>query len=541
MVAVAPNSPDGYYAEGAQVQLMAMENFGYVFAGWSGGTSGTTNPANLLVSAPLNVIGTFWTTPGLALSAGGAAKYATPGVNADAKTGYAVVRLLTGGMTPYGTAVFSFKQNGVTVSEAGVPASPPTTRARVFIEYRSRVNPVPGRADAGLIDVTTGIAVVNPGTAAADVAYTLRDTAGTTLATGRGTVTAGQHFACFIDQLQVRAGAPDFRLPPDFQTNVQFGTLEVSASQSLSVLALRGTVNQRGEFLITTTPVADLNRAPETRPVYFPQFVDGGGYTTSLVLLNTSSDTEIGNLQVLDNNGEPLVVTPVGGSPTSTFRYSIPAGGAFRFQTDGAAADVKAGWVRLTPVFNETPAGSGVFGYNPAGILVSESGIPATASTTHARVFVDLSRNHSTGLAVANVDSTLAAIEVSAYEADGTTAAGRSLGPIQLAGGGHDSRFVHQLIEGLPAGFTGVLDISSPTPFAALTLRSLNNERGEFLMTTFPIADSNVSAPWPYFPQVADGGGYTTEFILISRAGGWGAGATLVFYSEDGTAWKMDP
>jgi len=35
-------------------------------------------------------------------------------------------------------------------------------------------------------------------------------------------------------------------------------------------------------------------------------------------------------------------------------------------------------------------------------------------------------------------------------------------------------------------------------------------------MTTFPIADANQAAPSPIvFPQVADGGGYVTEFILI--------------------------
>ncbi len=47
---------------------------------------------------------------------------------------------------------------------------------------------------------------------------------------------------------------------------------------------------------------------------------------------------------------------------------------------------------------------------------------------------------------------------------------------------------------------------------------------------------------WPYFPQVADGGGYTTEFILlISPKPGWGAGVALYFYSDDGAAWKTEP
>jgi hypothetical protein len=68
--------------------------------------------------------------------------------------------------------------------------------------------------------------------------------------------------------------------------------------------------------------------------------------------------------------------------------------------------------------------------------------------------------------------------------------------------------------------FTGVLEISSIRPFAAVTLRSLNNGRGDFLMTTFPVADGARAAPSPIvFPQIADGGGYSTQFILLSATG----------------------
>ena len=78
-----------------------------------------------------------------------------------------------------------------------------------------------------------------------------------------------------------------------------------------------------------------------------------------------------------------------------------------------------------------------------------------------------------------------------------------------------------------------MLDISSPTPFAALTLRLLVNEREDFLMTTFPIADQTRPAPSPIvFPHIVDGGGYTTQFILIG--GGESTSATLSTYDEMG-------
>jgi hypothetical protein len=107
-----------------------------------------------------------------------------------------------------------------------------------------------------------------------------------------------------------------------------------------------------------------------------------------------------------------------------------------------------------------------------------------------------------------------------------------------LPASGPDARFADCLIAGLPASFTGVLDISSTTPFAALTLRFLVNERGEFPMTIFPVADANRSAVSPIvFPHIADGGGYVTEFILISAGGA--ASTTLNLYDESGAAIEM--
>jgi hypothetical protein len=81
---------------------------------------------------------------------------------------------------------------------------------------------------------------------------------------------------------------------------------------------------------------------------------------------------------------------------------------------------------------------------------------------------------------------------------------------------GHSAKFARQFIPSVPTDFQGVIEISAPTPFAALTLRSLINARNEFLLTTLPVADILRPAPLPIvFPQVANGGGYITEFILL--------------------------
>jgi len=208
---------------------------------------------------------------GIDLAAGSAAEARTVGSNEVTQAGYAKVAVESG-EAPYGTAVFSFKQSGVTVSEAGVPASPPTTRARLFIDYRSGVT---GLGDAGTVDIDTGIAIVNYSSATANITYTLRNVKGTRIAGGRGTLAAGAHFAKFIDQL--KEVAPGFNLPPDFPTGTGFGSLEISSDQPVSVVALRETLNQRHDPLVTTTPIADLTQSVTADPIYFPSLSTAGG------------------------------------------------------------------------------------------------------------------------------------------------------------------------------------------------------------------------------------------------------------------------
>jgi hypothetical protein len=462
------------------------------------------------------------------LRAGGIADYSTSGGdNPDEQSGYARL-FVTSGSTPYGTAIFSYKQNGITLSETGVPVSPSTNHARVFIDYRLHVPAIPGRPDSGTVDINTGIGLVNYGSNVAGIAYTLMDTSGSVIATGHGALSAGSHVAKFIDQFTTIA--PDFILPDSFQ----FATLDIVSDQPLSVLAVRMTMNQRHEPIFTTTPVADMSQSFTTDPVFFPQLADGGGFVTSLFLLNTSSSTEQGTIQIFDNSGQPLAVKPAGSTAESSFQYSILPGGIYRLQTDGASTIQKVGWIRVTPSnLNHAPAGSAIFGYNPANILLTESGVPAAISTRHARIHVDLTQNHNTGLAIANLSEASADITVQAYWETQAVTIGTSPG-LQLPANGHAGIFATQLVSGLYNYHPYILDISANTPFAAMTLRSLYNERGDYLMTAFPIAYMDQAAPAPIlFPHIADGGGYATEFILLSPRDR--TETYLILYDDAGT------
>jgi hypothetical protein len=165
-----------------------------------------------------------------------------------------------------------------------------------------------------------------------------------------------------------------------------------------------------------------------------------------------------------------------GGTPASQFPHQIPPNGALHLITDGSPSDVKTGWAQLVPAVGSTPVGAGVFGLTQNGILVTESGIPAVASATEARIYIDTSNGHDTGLARADTSSETETGTFTAFGTDGVTPGVASSGTISLAVNGHDAKFVEQLILGrLAQSFTGVLVISSSSPFAVLTLRSLIN------------------------------------------------------------------
>jgi hypothetical protein len=472
----------------------------------------------------------------LAIAAGGDGTASTKGLPADVQVGYAAASVDSGAI-PYGIAIYNYSQNGIIVSEAGVPASPPTQWARIFIDYRSGVEALPGQA-AGTVDINTGIAIANTSSRAATVFYTLRGLNGAMLASGYGTLPAGAHDARFIDSFSVIATG--FNLPSNFATVIQFGTLEISSDQDVSITALRMIRNQRSEALYTSTPVADLTAPFAASTQYFPHMANGGGYVTTVMLLNTSDYNESGTLNLYDNNGSALDVTDRNGVMGSSFAYSIHSKGAWVFETNGLPSSTVVGSMQIVPNSgNNAPVGAGVYRYTSGGITVSESGIPAATATTHAGIYIDLTSGHNTGVAIAGIDDTAVNVSAHAYGMDGSTAVGGT-GTISLSGNGHYAAFAGQIISGLPEGFVGVLDLQAATPFAALTIRSLENNRSDFLITTFPLADLTQPAPSPIvFPQIADGGGYTTQFILLSAGGAVQSSVSIL--RNDGSFYGVIP
>jgi len=441
----------------------------------------------------------------------------------DLSVGYSRIQPGAGSTTPAGVAIFGFRQAGTLVTEAGVPASPLLLSARIYAEVNGPVN--------------TGIAIANPNPADAVINFHFTNSAGVDFGAGTTTIGANQQTAKFLDQAPFNGGA-----------SIQ-GTFSFTSTQPVSIIALRGFTNERGEFLITTLPVTDLSAATASGAVYLPHFADGAGWTTQIILVNPTDSTIAGSIQLFGQGAAgvaagPLTVT-ANGQTAASFNYSIPRQSSFKLVTAGLLPSTVAGSVRVTSSAGASPSSLVVFSYKPGAITVSEAGVPGIQGSAFRMYAEETALGGigaiQTGFAIANLDGAQTTVTLELTGLDGASAAPSASVPVPA--NGQVAKFLHEVFPGLAFPFRGILRISggAAAGLSVVGLRGRYNERGDFLITTTPPSNENTAASSVelLFPHLVNGGGYTTQFILFSGSSGQAASGNLKFSKQDGTGLDL--
>lgn len=451
----------------------------------------------------------------------GGISLSTTGTAAQVGVGYARIVPNSGNTTPAGVAIFGFRQNGVLVTEAGVPASPLIRTGRIYAEVSGPAN--------------TGLAIANPNGQTANISFFFTDASGANFGAGNMTVPANGQRAAFLNQAPFNGGSS------------VSGTFTFTSDVPVGVIALRGYSNERGDFLITTLPVADLSQPAGSSAALFPHFADGGGWTTQVVLVNGSDQTLTGTVQFFGQGSASAPAQPVaviiGGVTASSFTYTIPARSSRVLKTSGAAAAIAAGSVRIVPQpGSQTPAGLGIFSFKTAGVTVTEAGVPLSGLATAQRMYAEASGADAgsiqTGVAVANTGADPVNVTFELTRLNGSLT-GLS-GSLTVPGNGQVASFLGQIpgLGSLPIPFQGVLRIttSSGSGVSVVGLRGRTNERGDFLITTTPPVNENTPASGfeRVFPHFADGGGWSTQFILFSGSANQTADGRLRYFGQAG-------
>ena len=219
----------------------------------------------------------------------------TTGASSSVNVGSVRVAPAANNATPSGVGIFAFRNAGITVAEAGVTGARTTSAFRLYAESSGDF----ARSQVGSIQ--TGVAVANSTTSPAAINFELTKLDGASAGlTGTVTVPANGQSALFLNQI------PGFAsLPALFQ-----GVLRISGAAGISVAGLRGRYNERGDFLITTTPPVAEDEPASAAEVLFPHIVEGAGYTTQFILFSGKpGQTSSGTLRYLNQTGQPLMLT----------------------------------------------------------------------------------------------------------------------------------------------------------------------------------------------------------------------------------------
>ena len=520
------------FDDGTNGDVVSGDNVFSFLATVGSGTSSGAHSITVNVSDSISRTGT--TSLALTVSTGqtfsigdrGGVSLSSEGASATTVSGYGRVEADDGSTTPEGLAIFGFRQNGILVSEAGVPASATLQEGRIFAEIDGPVR--------------TGLAIANPNDTAAMIEFFFTNSDGIDSGHGSLTLEPREQMARFLDEDPFNGGS------------ATRGTFTFTSDLPVAVIALRGLVNERSEFLMTTLPVAPLS-APGGGTVYFPHFTDGGGWTTQVILVNPTDTPIAGNVQFFGSGSEteaadPATLTLADGRSGSTFSYSISPRSAVRLETANPAGSTQqSGSVRVVAdPGNPMPSGVSVFAYERGGVTVSEAGVPASTAGAAFRVYVEASgppeQPHSvrSGIALTNTSGAPVTVLLELTDLDGTATGLPEL--LTIPASGHIARFIDEFFPALTTPFSGILRVTSTaTDIALVGLRLTINERNDFVITTTPPSDesSATNSTDLFFPHFVDSAGWTTQFILFSGSPGQTASGVIRFTGQDGQPLEL--
>jgi len=444
------------------------------------------------------------------IPAGGAASFITGGNVGPLRTGFArVLKSDPFTVTPDGFAILQFRPNNVLVSETTVPASHASLFDDLYVEVDGAVN--------------TGVVIANPNPLPATISFDIRNAGpgSPVLVGGNFTIPPNSQVARFINE-------PPFNSPVP-----HVGFLSIISSVPVAAIALRGFRNERSEFIMTTLlqgrPVqgvfTNVRVMQRTVVGYIPVFADGGGWTTQVVMANpTHADLAGGEAEFIDPNGGATSTSEIPGEP---------GGNILRMFTSGAGSNIRVGHIRITAGDHSAPFNAfAILSLKREGITVSATSVPVVRPGSSFRLHVEDSNAPQlrTSLAISNASALPATVLLELVDLSGSPTGFTAT--VVIAPFGQLSQFLREIpgLEALPLPFRGTLQISTQSPegISAIGLRGRQNERGDFLLSTVLSAEPNAASEINFAP-VVEGGGYSTEIVLLNGSGTSARGSIVHF------------
>lgn len=269
--------------------------------------------------------------------------------------------------------------------------------------------------------------------------------------------------------------------------------------------------------------------------LFFSQIADGNGYGTSFVLVNPG-DTAVSAILELFKPDGTLLRLRLNGNTDSSFAVTLPAHGLALLESSGAGS-IQTGWARVRS--SAVIGGSIVYAYSTApGNEVSEAGIDPSIPTNAFAISVDTRRGFLSGVALANPNATAVTLELTLYSRTGGAPLSRQTR--SLAAMNQIAMLADQIFPNdVTANFTGMMSVSSTGGRIIGTTLRFNSDLSVFSSIPVINLDAGAATAELYFPQVADGAGFSTTFVLLNP-GSTAITANLELFQASGAALPMN-
>ena len=273
--------------------------------------------------------------------------------------------------------------------------------------------------------------------------------------------------------------------------------------------------------------------------LYFPDFVDGGGWSVQLVLTNIGTTAGAAVVvNVYDQEGDS--VTDLFDSATS---FEIPSLGSQILKSDGTGQRIRRGWIEVRTA---TASVSGLLTYRHV-VSGIEVGVESVELGDHFALFVEESSDIGTGLAIFKPESS-PEIELRIRDEEGEDPLGGQVVrqgnfsqkaltiPEWFDQGGADTGFLRD--------FRGLLFLRSEdgSPFAPLGLR-FGKQKGS--LSAVPVIkiidDAGCAAPNPFGGCGPAGPGPTVTMSASPGSIEPGQSSTLSWSSTNAESASISP
>jgi glucose/arabinose dehydrogenase len=262
------------------------------------------------------------------------------------------------------------------------------------------------------------------------------------------------------------------------------------------------------------------------------------------VLLDTAlpissfGEDELGEIYVVGHDGSISLITNPDALATGQRFYATGDATPFFASTAGLSPAVTTGYARIQTDAGQLPDGVAIIALRQRGVLVSETTVPAVKSILSGRVFAETGQNGGTAIAFANPNNEPATVSFFFTDSNGVDF---GAGITTIPPNQQFAAFLNEAPFHGPDRLQGTFTFISSIPVAPAALRGFTNEREDFLLTTLPVLDlASLPSGATTLAHFADGGGWTTQVILVNPSGTVARGSVL-FVGRSGQNLSTTP